>query len=269
LAVRHRELLREAALDRDPEQLVEPVLLARHVARDEERATVRVPVDEPVRRGVVGDPARRAAGCRDHVDVDVAVVVAAERDFAAVRREAREGLLTCGRGQAVRHAALLRHDPDVAAVDESDVRGGNVGVAQQAGIHLRGKGGRERQQEGRREESAYGEARHFPPPGLRCDNNRTSMRKGLPWVARGCGRISRGYLTAASPARVSPRSPNRIGGYYPNVAGQGKGAPSKAVTGGRGGDRGRALAVPGSGASVHQPTSCWAIRGRRCPGAGA
>ncbi len=91
---------------------------------------------------MVGNAGQVAARGRHHVDVGVAVVVAAECDAAAVGREAGERLLP-GRGaqSSGRSAALLDH-PDVAGVDEGDVRVGDVRIAEHAGVDLRPGRGR-------------------------------------------------------------------------------------------------------------------------------
>ncbi len=84
----------------------------------------------------MGEPQRLAAQRRHGVDVGVAVVVGAEGDRRAVRREAWERLLAAGGAEALGCSAGLRHHPDVAGVDEGDVRLGNVGLPQHAGVDL-------------------------------------------------------------------------------------------------------------------------------------
>ena len=70
---------------------------------------------------VPGQTLRAAAGDRHHVDVDVAVVVAAERDGCTVRRELRPRLQALGGRQPIRAAAVAIRHPYVAIVDEGDV----------------------------------------------------------------------------------------------------------------------------------------------------
>jgi hypothetical protein len=71
----------------------------------------------------------------------------------AVGGEAREALLAARGAEALRDAAGLGHHPDVAAEDEGDLRGGDVGVAHEARVHL---GGGRRGGEGEQRERARG-----------------------------------------------------------------------------------------------------------------
>ena len=137
LAVRHGELLRHPALGRRLIELAVALPAALHRARVEHRPAVRIPVQHPVAVGVVREPHRIATEGRHHVDVGVPVVVAAERDPTSVGGEAWEGLLALRRAQLLGCPARLRHDPDVARVDEGDVRGRDVRVAEHPGVHLR------------------------------------------------------------------------------------------------------------------------------------
>ena len=80
---------------------------------------------------MVSGPARDAARRWDDVHVNVAVVLARESDLRAVGREVRACLDAYARGQAARLAALARDDPEVAGVDEGDLRAAQSGAAQQ------------------------------------------------------------------------------------------------------------------------------------------
>ncbi len=122
LAVRHGQLVRQPALDRDGEELAEALPSALAPRREEDPPPVGRPVQDAVRHGMVGQPPRLAAERGHHVDVDVAVVVGAERDLRAVRREAGERLLTLRRAEPLRGAPLLRHHPDIARIHERDPR---------------------------------------------------------------------------------------------------------------------------------------------------
>ncbi len=134
LAVRHRQPLGQAALGGELVELGEAQAPARHRRRVQDRLAVRVPVQHPVGHRVMGEAPRHPAVGGHDVDVLVAVVVAGEGDQRAVRREARERLLAL-RGREPRgDPAPLRGDPDVAGVDERDLRRGHGGLAHQPGV---------------------------------------------------------------------------------------------------------------------------------------
>ncbi len=138
-AVRHGKRNRHAAGFRDLEQLVVAVRLAGAVRRDEQRLAVRVPGDDPVVAGVIGQARRFAAGRRDRVDLVVAVVVGREGDRLAVGRELGKALLAARRREPLGGAARLWHDPDVTAVDERDLRRRDGRLPQHARVDLRGR----------------------------------------------------------------------------------------------------------------------------------
>ena len=120
-----------------------------------------MPVHQAVRHRVVCDAHRVAALGRNHVDVDVAVVVRAERDPGAVRREARELLLATWRTQAYCHAALLGHHPDVARIDKRDLRRRHVRLPEHARVDLRpGVGCGHAQKSGNGDDRARGSYEH-------------------------------------------------------------------------------------------------------------
>ena len=137
LAVRHGELLRHPTLGGRLVELAVALPTALHRARVEHRPAVGIPVQHPVAVWVVRKPNRIATEGRHHVDIGVPVVVAAERDPTSVGGEAWEGLLALRRAQLLGRPARLRDDPDVSRVDEGDVRGGYVRVAEHPGVHLR------------------------------------------------------------------------------------------------------------------------------------
>ncbi|MBP1621542.1 MAG: hypothetical protein H6Q02_2309 [Acidobacteria bacterium] len=190
LAVRHRQPLRQAAGARDFPELVEAVLAARHPGGEQDRLAVRVPLEHPVGRRVMGQPGRQTAGRRHDVEIGVAVVVPREREQSAVGGEARERLLACRCRQALRRAALLRHQPDVAGVDEGDLARRDVGVAQQPGVDLR-RGGRRRQHRCQGQDQGLQPHRSAPFDGrapsrsrprsqLKTDDLRTAARPSRP-----------------------------------------------------------------------------------------
>ena len=164
LAVGHGEPLRLTALDRDAVDLPEGGQAALPVGSQEDAPAVWRPVEDPVAARMVCDSRWCAAQGRDDVDVVVAVVVAAEGDVRAVGREPREGLFPGRRAQLAGRAALLGHHPDVAGVDEGDLRLGDVGIAQHPGVDL-GPGRRRAQRNEQRQRS--GEMAHLLPRGVR------------------------------------------------------------------------------------------------------
>ncbi len=112
-------------------------------AGEEDQPPVRGPVGQRLGGRVVGDPQGHAAGDRHRVEVAVAVVVAHEGERPAVGAEARVLLLARRAGQRRRHAALRGDQPEVVGVEEGDVAGADVGVAQHPGVGLDlGGGGR-------------------------------------------------------------------------------------------------------------------------------
>ena len=70
---------------------------------------------------VPGESIGRPAGHRHDVHVDVAVVVAAERDQLPVGRAGGPGFHSGGRRESPRAAAVAARDPQVRVVDESEV----------------------------------------------------------------------------------------------------------------------------------------------------
>ncbi len=71
---------------------------------------------------MVSQPARRSAGSRNEVDVQVAFVFAGESDLRSVRREDRIGLQSDAIGQSLGIAAFARHDPEVPGEGKGHVR---------------------------------------------------------------------------------------------------------------------------------------------------
>ena len=139
LAVRDRQLLGRPALGGDQVELVValPAALARR--REQDPRAVGVPVEHAIGHRVPRQ-ARRIAALHGHrVDVGVAVVVGGVGERLAVRREARERLLAARRAEAHGDPALLGRHPDVAGVDEGDLRRRDIGLAQHARVDLRGR----------------------------------------------------------------------------------------------------------------------------------
>ena len=134
LAIRHRQLLRQATLGRDLIELVEAVLGAGHGGSVEDALAIRIPLQHPVRRPVMRQPLGQAAPRRHDVDVLVPIVIACEGQQRSVRREARERFLAFRRTQPHRHPARLLHDPDVAGINEGDLRGRHCRLAHHARI---------------------------------------------------------------------------------------------------------------------------------------
>src|SRR5205814_868414 len=89
-----------------------------------------------------------AAFGRDHVDVGVAGVLAAEGDPLAVGGEVRVAGLTLEAGDAAGGAARALDDPDVVGVGEGDVGGADGRAAEETGA---GTGGAFHQGKGKGE----------------------------------------------------------------------------------------------------------------------
>src|ERR1700722_15891586 len=111
--------------------------------------------------GMVGETPGLAAGGGDDVDIDVAVIFAAECDLGSVGRKEGIGFGADAGGQAASIAAIAAYDPEIAAVVEDDLRLAECGIAQEQrriglgrGIELEQKG--KNQNEGEREHLAHG-----------------------------------------------------------------------------------------------------------------
>ena len=147
--VGHREFFGQTAPGANREELAETLASALTPGREEHARAVGGPADHAVRHRVMRQAHRLAALRRDDVDVRVAVVRSAVGDLRPVRREPREHFLS-GRGaEADRRASRLRHQPDVARVDERDLTLRHRGIAQHACVDLRrgDRGRRENRQE--------------------------------------------------------------------------------------------------------------------------
>ena len=129
-APRQRQLLGEAAIHVHRVQL-EYSHIAVAIGRKQDLLAVRRPAERGVRRRVPRQPLRHAAGGRDGVDVDVAVVFAGERDRGAIRREDRIGLRPGAARQPLCVSALARHGPQIAGIDERDLRAAQRRLLQQ------------------------------------------------------------------------------------------------------------------------------------------
>ena len=122
-----RQARREAAGDRHGEELKVAAGVDRARRVEEDRLAVGREALDVVTPRVPGQPARCAAVDRHDVDVDVAVVLAAERHQTAVGREARPVLVPfvageppCGARHVGRTGAEVG-DPDVVVVSERDL----------------------------------------------------------------------------------------------------------------------------------------------------
>src|SRR5262249_24288854 len=81
---------------------------------------------------------RLSAADGHDVKIDVTIVVGAEGDLRAIRRKPRRLLRPARRTQPQRGPAILRRDPDIAAIDKGDLRLGNGRHLQHPRIDLRG-----------------------------------------------------------------------------------------------------------------------------------
>src|SRR5207248_3851644 len=80
---------------------------------------------------MVSQPARYAAGGGNDVDVDVAVVLAAEGNLSPVRREVRAEFASHASCQTSRIASLPAYDPKIVRILEYDLALAHRGVLKQ------------------------------------------------------------------------------------------------------------------------------------------
>jgi hypothetical protein len=80
---------------------------------------------------MIGEAARLTAGCGNHEDIQVAVVVAGVSDPLAVRREVRVDLGAGTCGEPLRIATLAADGPNIAGIGEGDLVAADRGVADQ------------------------------------------------------------------------------------------------------------------------------------------
>ena len=146
-AIRDRQRRRQPALDRHGVEFLRAREALERRGHDDETLAIGRPVAEAFGRGVMRDALRDAAGHGKRVEIERLVVVRAEGDRLAVRREAGGALESRRTRDWCGHATLLGHDPKVVAVDEDDVGLGNVGIAAESAGEV-GLGGR-RQERGR------------------------------------------------------------------------------------------------------------------------
>ena len=69
---------------------------------------------------MIGDALRRAAGDGHREDVDVAVVLAGEREGRAVGRNSRLGFVASAAGEPRSEASFARDAPQIACVGKND-----------------------------------------------------------------------------------------------------------------------------------------------------
>ena len=132
-----RESIGQSAVEADRVELAEPVVERVAPGKIQNVLGIRKPVDDLVvdahafRKGSAAGVNRqllRIAAFGGHgVDVKIAVVLTRKADPLAVRREFREKFQARMRGDAPRHPARPRHQPQVAAVTENNLVFGNVG----------------------------------------------------------------------------------------------------------------------------------------------
>jgi hypothetical protein len=70
---------------------------------------------------VIGEAARHAAFGRDHVDIEIAVVLAGKSDQLAVGRELGVGFDADATGELPRVAAIARDQPQIARIRKDDL----------------------------------------------------------------------------------------------------------------------------------------------------
>ena len=90
--------------------------------RKQHLLAVRRPADSAVGSGMISQTPGHAARRRHGIDIYVAVVFACESDHRTIRRKDRIGFDADACGQAFGIAAFAWHDPQVARINEDDVR---------------------------------------------------------------------------------------------------------------------------------------------------
>src|SRR2546427_9072333 len=118
--------------------MVEPVLFAGARGGEEDGLAVWIPFEHPIGRAMVREALWQTAGGGHDVNIDVAIIIAAESDLRAVRRKARESFLPLRRAEPQGFAAALRRDPDVARIHKGDLSCGNIRVPKHPRIHPAG-----------------------------------------------------------------------------------------------------------------------------------
>ena len=104
----------EATLNRNREKLVR-VGVAETMRAEENRFAIGSPTDSHVRARMVSQAPGFAARGGDHVDVEIAVVIAGVGDHRAVRRKVRTAQQAGAGHQALGVAARAADNPDVSA----------------------------------------------------------------------------------------------------------------------------------------------------------
>jgi len=115
------QLRGQAAGYRNGEEMVRIVVAGARRA-EENALSIRRPADRNVRAGMVREAAWFAARGRHDVNIDVAVVIAAESDHRAIGREnGPRGEIRTG-NEALCVPSIAADDPDVTPIHEGDLR---------------------------------------------------------------------------------------------------------------------------------------------------
>ena len=136
---RDRQLLGQPAVEADEVELAVALAAALASRGEQHPRAVRVPADDAIGHRMMRQAHGSPPLLGDDVDVDVAVVGGAVGDLRPVGRKARERLLAWRRGQAKRRSPFLADQPDVAGIDERDLRLRDRGIAEHPRIDLRGR----------------------------------------------------------------------------------------------------------------------------------
>ena len=146
---------------------------------EEDGLAVGEPVEHQVGGGVPGEPPRRPAGGRHHVDVGAAVVAAGEGDLRAVGAELGVALLARVAGQPPGVAAGGRGEPEVALVGEDHALAVHVGEAHEVlgGGRRAGDGPQAARRQARRDQRGAERRPHGCLPARMCCQD--YLRPGL------------------------------------------------------------------------------------------
>jgi hypothetical protein len=122
--------VRQSALKRNREQAVESRIAVAGGA-EEHLFAIRSPAHNVIDSRMMGQPPGYSAPCGNHVDVDIAVVVARVRDHAPVGRKNGIALGSRAAGQQPSLAAIPWDEPEISGVSKRDMRFGQSGFLQQ------------------------------------------------------------------------------------------------------------------------------------------
>jgi hypothetical protein len=145
------------AVDGDSEQLVE-ARVAGAAGREQDCRAIGSPAEGHVDTGVIGQAAWLTTGRGNHVDIEIAVILAGESDLAAIGRVVRAELPADTAGQPAGLAAIAADGPQVAGIAEGDVRAAERGFLQKQWLVVVGAARQrdDEQQAERKDDASHG-----------------------------------------------------------------------------------------------------------------